>query len=129
MGNVLKNVFKAALIGFAVGMSLSLIAPGIASLTGANPAMLGNFINPLFTGTFVATLNAITAVVAPVVSKVFGGLDKQPNDQSKEIVAEKSPAVSIMTEKSQTPEKPCAKKFRDAVEVERATAQTGRGIS
>ena len=133
MGNILKNVAKAAVTMFVVGGLLALAAPAIGGVLGdtglvsAATAEAAKATSVMWTASFFGAFGALGAVITPAVNYVFNGF-KQEQPEQPQVVVEKTPVVLMAVEKSHSQEKPCAKKFREAVIHERTAAQHDRSV-
>lgn len=79
MEKIFKNFVKLSLVGFAVGVALSYVLPGIAGALGI-PEAVGPMANPLWSGSFFASINGLSALILPAFEKAMDdpAVEKKP---------------------------------------------------
>jgi hypothetical protein len=124
MKKLLKNIALAAVIGFAVGVGVSLLAPMIGAAAGIAAANLGGMANPIFMGLFAGSWGALGAMATPAITWIGTKLFSKKTSHAHDINVS-SPQETIMEFKSVDYSEPTPEttKFRDMATNSRAQGQ------
>lgn len=121
-----KNVAKAGMGMFAVGVALTfaaqLIAPALGLEIGGLTLSAINHSNPLWIGAYFGAFGAINAAVAPVMDYLFGGAKGEAAAQSV------SPAQEAVRTPEQAQEQGVSVSHCEMIEVQRRTSSAQKSI-
>ncbi len=126
MKKLLKNIALAAVIGFAVGVGVSLLAPMIGAAAGIAAANLGGMANPIFMGLFAGSWGALGAVATPAITWIGTKLFSKKTSHAHDINVSSPQQTATESPSIDTPEKTQENtKFQDMELARREQATMG----
>jgi hypothetical protein len=129
MKKLLKNIALAAVIGFAVGVGVSFLAPMIGAAAGIAAANLGGMANPVFMGLFAGSWGALGAVATPAITWIGTKLFSKKEAHSHDINISSPQHTMDESRSVDCPEHQQGTKFQDMERARRSEQAVAAGRS